>query len=507
MVWRKVATDLNTDYIYSDWPIPVNLAYDDADLLEGGLGGFPVGDLNWFPTQKAAWEDQKDNEYALIESRLENLSTIQIEVPNISSLPGDTLLIPINVQFPVGHTFSSAEFTINGYIDKLEFIDLVGINNSTPSMIGVSGWSYEINETDEALYIALYGSEEIFGDGVLFWIKYAVPDIATKGFIPIIIEKAVFNTGEIPVNISSGRVYITASFGDVDLNGKIQAYDASLILKYLVDYIDLSIPQLINAEVSGNGFVTAYDASLIAQYVVKLINWFPVETNPLAESASGNISMENKVVKPGDLIEVPLVLSNGNNILSFEGSITYNPQYLTFDSLNWSELVDGFSIEINANPGEIKFAGAGSVSDGGEGIFSTIKFKASENFVETVVALKKLRWNENDMLIDVDSTILSKFVDINEDQHNVPKEYALDQNYPNPFNPTTTISYQLPKSSFVKLYVYDVNGRLVETLVNEQKNAGYYSIIWNAKNVSSGVYLYRIDAGDFSSIKKCIFIK
>jgi hypothetical protein len=353
----------------------------------------------------------------------------------------------------------------------------------------------------------LYGSEEIFGDGVLFWIKYAVPDIATKGFIPIIIEKAVFNTGEITVNISSGGVYVTASFGDVDLNGKIQAYDASLILKYLVDYIDLSIPQLINAEVSGNGFVTAYDASLIAQYVVKLINRFPVETNPFTESASGNISMENKVVKPGDLIEVPLVLSNGNNILSFEGSITYNPQYLTFDSLNWSELVDGFSIEINANPGEIKFAGAGSVSDGGEGIFSTIKFKASENFVETVVALKKLRWNENDMLIDVDSTILSKFVDINEDQHNVPKEYALDQNYPNPFNPTTTISYQLPKSSFVKLYVYDVNGRLVETLVNEQKNAGYYSIIWNAKNVSSGVYLYRIDAGDFSSIKKCIFIK
>ncbi|MFA6743003.1 MAG: T9SS type A sorting domain-containing protein, partial [Candidatus Neomarinimicrobiota bacterium] len=70
MVWRKVATDLNTDYIYSDWPIPVNLAYDDADLLEGGLGGFPVGDLNWFPTQKAAWEAQKNTELSAINDQL-----------------------------------------------------------------------------------------------------------------------------------------------------------------------------------------------------------------------------------------------------------------------------------------------------------------------------------------------------------------------------------------------------------------------------------------------------
>ena len=89
----------------------------------------------------------------------------------------------------------------------------------------------------------------------------------------------------------------------------------------------------------------------------------------------------------------------------------------------------------------------------------------------------------------------------------LPDKFALEQNYPNPFNPLTKISYQLPKSSFVKLSIYDISGKLVETLVNEQKNAGYYSIDWNAEKVSSGIYFYRIDAGEFIETKKCMILK
>jgi len=89
----------------------------------------------------------------------------------------------------------------------------------------------------------------------------------------------------------------------------------------------------------------------------------------------------------------------------------------------------------------------------------------------------------------------------------IPEQIALVGNYPNPFNPSTTILFQLPKSSFVKLSIYDINGRLVELLVNEQKNAGYYSVNWNAEKVGSGIYFYRINAGEFSSVKKCLVIK
>ncbi|MFH1214777.1 MAG: T9SS type A sorting domain-containing protein [Candidatus Neomarinimicrobiota bacterium] len=89
----------------------------------------------------------------------------------------------------------------------------------------------------------------------------------------------------------------------------------------------------------------------------------------------------------------------------------------------------------------------------------------------------------------------------------VPGIFSLYQNYPNPFNPTTTISYRLPKSSFVKLAIYNIGGRLIETLVSEPENAGYHSVIWNGSAVPSGIYFYRIDAGKYSSTKKCLLIK
>ncbi len=89
----------------------------------------------------------------------------------------------------------------------------------------------------------------------------------------------------------------------------------------------------------------------------------------------------------------------------------------------------------------------------------------------------------------------------------LPDEYSLDQNYPNPFNPTTFIRYQLPVSSFVTLNVYDVLGREVKTLVNARESVGDYSVTFNASNLPSGVYLYRLQAGTFIQTKKLVVIK
>jgi len=89
----------------------------------------------------------------------------------------------------------------------------------------------------------------------------------------------------------------------------------------------------------------------------------------------------------------------------------------------------------------------------------------------------------------------------------VPSVYSLAQNYPNPFNPTTTINFGIPKAGLVKLVVYDILGRVVSTLVNERKDAGMYNVAFDASNISSGVYFYKVEAGDFSSIKKMVLVK
>jgi len=87
------------------------------------------------------------------------------------------------------------------------------------------------------------------------------------------------------------------------------------------------------------------------------------------------------------------------------------------------------------------------------------------------------------------------------------KEFMLEQNYPNPFNPSTTISFSIPSSVFTSLKVYDILGNEIATLINEEKPAGDYQIIWNAENVPSGVYLFRLNAGNFSEMKKMILMK
>lgn len=95
----------------------------------------------------------------------------------------------------------------------------------------------------------------------------------------------------------------------------------------------------------------------------------------------------------------------------------------------------------------------------------------------------------------------------------LPKAFALLQNYPNPFNPTTTIGYELPKTSFVKLYIYDVLGRVVATLVDGMQPANTYRVEWNPSRLSSGVYFCRIQARsqdgstDFTSVKKLLYMK
>jgi hypothetical protein len=88
-----------------------------------------------------------------------------------------------------------------------------------------------------------------------------------------------------------------------------------------------------------------------------------------------------------------------------------------------------------------------------------------------------------------------------------PKEFVLSANYPNPFNPTTTISYQLPKDGLVCIKIYDALGREVSTLVNESKTKGTYTVSFNAASLPSGLYLYSMKSGNFSSTKKMMLLK
>ncbi len=104
-----------------------------------------------------------------------------------------------------------------------------------------------------------------------------------------------------------------------------------------------------------------------------------------------------------------------------------------------------------------------------------------------------------------DADLLGYTTDIKDNL--VPAEFALRQNYPNPFNPSTAIEFSIPKGQNVKLEIFDVLGRSVQTLINEYKEAGNYKVYFNASSLPSGVYLYKIESGLNSSVKKMILMK
>jgi hypothetical protein len=110
------------------------------------------------------------------------------------------------------------------------------------------------------------------------------------------------------------------------------------------------------------------------------------------------------------------------------------------------------------------------------------------------------------------NTVLYLPTDVDDDDTSLPSDYTLSQNYPNPFNPSTTIGFTLPRQSYVSLVLFDILGRRVRQLVNDQLSAGKHEVTWDGRSetgqvAASGVYLYRLEAGEFSSERKMILLK
>ncbi|TFH57932.1 MAG: T9SS type A sorting domain-containing protein [Candidatus Zixiibacteriota bacterium] len=93
------------------------------------------------------------------------------------------------------------------------------------------------------------------------------------------------------------------------------------------------------------------------------------------------------------------------------------------------------------------------------------------------------------------------------DTEPLPTEFALSQNYPNPFNPITQIEYALPEAADVKLRIFNLLGQEVATLIDRRLDPGYHTASWDASDFASGIYLYKLQAGDFVETKKMILLK
>jgi PKD repeat protein len=118
---------------------------------------------------------------------------ISVSVDSVTAFSGDTIIVPVSVVFPADSTFGSAGLSISGYQNVLEFIEL----DTTSTLIGSAGWMFIVNETENLIIMASAGAENISGEGVLFKLKFSVPD-TISGFVPIIVVSALFDESDIP---------------------------------------------------------------------------------------------------------------------------------------------------------------------------------------------------------------------------------------------------------------------------------------------------------------------
>ncbi len=123
------------------------------------------------------------------------------------------------------------------------------------------------------------------------------------------------------------------------------------------------------------------------------------------------------------------------------------------------------------------------------------------------VYLSSNSYVELPIITNANNRFASTFADESSIENNSPYSFSLSQNFPNPFNPSTMIEYTIADAQRVELVVYDLLGREVQTLVNDTQNPGSYNVMFNAQNLSSGIYFYRLTAGSFTEVKKMMLVK
>ncbi len=232
-------------------------------------------------------------------------------------------------------------------------------------------------------------------------------------------------------------------------------------------------------------------------------NGYPGDTvDVIVNMANPSFAIEgisHRIVYDETLLEIDMIfcLDRGCNLEDFTVDCSV-PGVISIMAITWfSNLIPSgsgpvinlaFVINIAAPPGEVTI-----VEFQNEALFDNIwADSAGSNLIIPILENGNITVNPH-TVIDADAVL--------------PAKFKLSQNYPNPFNAATTIEYDLPEAGRVTIDIYNILGHTIVTLVNEKNQAGQHRVVWNASDRSSGVYFYRIEAGDYTETRKMILLK
>jgi len=430
------------------WPLPENLAYTNATLMTAGTDGLPLGDLNWFPTQKAQWEANKAKNIADIEAL--GGAKIKLEVVGTHQAEDGTLTGTAAVSTFQGFSYFQMdgggylEWTFDlasaGQLDLNIWTHMRG-NNMRGQHTFING--VEIHDKAHGWGELIYDNGSGVTNGMPInawtWVTWTQADLNEAGAL-------TFKQGQNVIKMSSSWGW--QNFAGVDLLSP----GTTTVVKSLrapdVTAYEIVMPKGEGAPWTPSGFKS------VALGTSGIITWFI--TTPTSGTYRLNVFYQN----PGST-QTAQIKVDGATVVSALALAGKS------DSTGLNVLSDGFNLI------------------GGQHVFSLSGSNLKVDYVQLI---------KESMVTSVGGSEL-------------PQGYALMQNYPNPFNPATTINFSLAKASNVKLIVYNILGQKVATLIDSRMDAGAHIVLFDASKLSTGVYIYSIEAGDFRSSKKMLLIK
>ncbi|MBO6620982.1 MAG: T9SS type A sorting domain-containing protein [Balneola sp.] len=413
-------------------------------------------------------------------------SVISLSIETVNAFITDTIEIPIQITGLGDLSMSSFELAINfdpALID-LELSDnpesltsdfLVESNKTIPGKIVVSGAS----------------TSSISSDGDLLFLN-VYPQASGTGSIEI--DRLTLNEDVELVNPAQSLVTIIERVcGDVTDDRTVSTLDATFVLRHTV-FLSPQYPltglDSVAADVTGNGDISAFDASRILQFEVGFIDDLGCKTVASKKEPLFTKALWHKVEKEDEVFVTIDVSNNDFDIYSAQLDMKIE-EGLSFSRINnkpknWQTLV-------NSKEGSTLVSMFG---------VQPLESKSLELVLTKDQRSLKASVNANVTLNESELYKLNELI-----VNTLPDEFSLKQNYPNPFNPSTNIEYSLPEQANVTLTIYNMLGQKVATLVNETLAAGTYSQTWDASSVSSGVYFYRLKAGNKIFTKRMLLVK
>ena len=312
-----------------------------------------------------------------------------------------------------------------------------------------------------------------------------------------------------------------AALGDVQCDGDVDTTDARLVLKIIVEKDPYDVPERPTtfefdaADFMTDDMINVFDVVGIVRHILDPL-WVPSWPKPVLDEEAQLVVakamfQEDGVADASKEVRIPIEIATYRPMTGVEILLRYNPGALSRIAPQLTHRTQRMRISYHASENGalrvVLYSLTGDTIPAGSGPVLRVGFEPRGTKPARLTVEEVLLADQMGRSVPVRTTALEW-----EAVRAIPTVYALSQNFPNPFNVSTTIAFDLPVQGKVDLSIYSLDGQRICSLVDEVRHAGSYSVVWDGKDeaghaVASGVYFYRLRAGDFVSTKRMVVLK